>query len=145
MTFAALFALALFGFSAIGGLRHLLHQLGAPWYLWLLLPIALITALGPLGNGMDPRRPPPPPLRLGHSRRLNPDRHPRRQTPSRPSAPRAKSSHLDSLQTLNRRNHLQPAWRRSAVATIVLPQSAGLGGRECHRLLSSEAGPVVDR
>jgi hypothetical protein len=45
MTFAALFALALFGFSAIGGLRHALHQLGAPWYLWLLLPIALITAL----------------------------------------------------------------------------------------------------
>ena len=45
MTFAALFALALFGVSAIGGLRHVLHQLGAPWYLWLLLPIALITAL----------------------------------------------------------------------------------------------------
>lgn len=45
MTFAALFALALFGFSAIGGLRHVLHLIGAPWYLWLLLPIALITAL----------------------------------------------------------------------------------------------------
>ncbi len=45
MTFAAMFALALFGFSAIGGLRHLLHHIGAPWYLWLLLPIVLITAL----------------------------------------------------------------------------------------------------
>jgi len=45
VTFAALFALALFGVSAIGGLRHVLHKLGAPWYLWLLVPVAIITAL----------------------------------------------------------------------------------------------------
>lgn len=54
MTFAALFALALFGVSAIGGLRHLLHQLGAPWYLWLLLPIVAITALARWENEWIP-------------------------------------------------------------------------------------------
>lgn len=54
MTFAALFALALFGVSAIGGMRHALHQIGAPWYLWLLLPIALITALARWENAWVP-------------------------------------------------------------------------------------------
>lgn len=45
VTSASLFALALFGVSAVGTMRHVLHRLDAPWFLWLLLPVALITAL----------------------------------------------------------------------------------------------------
>lgn len=45
MTFAALFALALLGFSVLGWFRALLDRLGAPWYVWFLAPIVLLTFL----------------------------------------------------------------------------------------------------
>ena len=45
VTFAALFAFGLLGFSVIRALRHLLHAMHAPWYLWLLLPIVLVSWL----------------------------------------------------------------------------------------------------
>lgn len=44
VTFAALFALGLLGFSVLHALRHLLHAVHAPWYLWLILPFALVSA-----------------------------------------------------------------------------------------------------
>lgn len=45
VTFAALFALGVLGISALGWFRHLLRGLGAPWYLWLLLPLAVVSVL----------------------------------------------------------------------------------------------------
>jgi hypothetical protein len=45
LTFAVLFAGGLFGFSLLGSLRHFLHRLGAPWYVWLLVPFAVIALL----------------------------------------------------------------------------------------------------
>ncbi len=45
LTFSILFALGLFGLSVAGWFRHLLHGLGAPWYVWLLLPFGVIAAL----------------------------------------------------------------------------------------------------
>lgn len=42
ITFAALFASALLGFSILGGFRHLLTRLGAPWYVWLVVPILVV-------------------------------------------------------------------------------------------------------
>ncbi len=45
VTFAALFALSLLGFSAIAAFRHVLARLGAPWYLWLLAPILAVGYL----------------------------------------------------------------------------------------------------
>lgn len=45
ITFAAFFALGLFGFSAVGAFRHGLSRLGAPWYVWLLVPIFIVTVL----------------------------------------------------------------------------------------------------
>jgi len=38
------FALAVLGVSVLGGFRHLLSRLGAPWYVWLLLPLAVVAA-----------------------------------------------------------------------------------------------------
>ena len=45
VTAAALFALAVLGISVLGGFRHLLSRLGAPWYVWLLLPLAAVAVL----------------------------------------------------------------------------------------------------
>jgi uncharacterized membrane protein YfcA len=45
ITAAALFALALMGISVLAGFRHLLSELGAPWFLWLLLPLAVVAAI----------------------------------------------------------------------------------------------------
>jgi hypothetical protein len=45
ITFAALFAFALFGISVLGWFRHLLGRLGAPWYVWLLVPIAMVSII----------------------------------------------------------------------------------------------------
>ncbi len=45
LTFSTLFAFGLFGLSVAGGFRHVLHRLGAPWYVWLLLPFMVIGAL----------------------------------------------------------------------------------------------------
>lgn len=43
VTFAALFALGLLGISLLSEFRHLLTQLGAPWYAWLLVPIFAVA------------------------------------------------------------------------------------------------------
>jgi hypothetical protein len=40
-----IFAVGLFGFSAVGAFRHALSRLGAPWYVWLLVPIFVGTVL----------------------------------------------------------------------------------------------------
>ena len=45
ITAAALFAFAVLGISVLGGFRHLLHRLGAPWYVWIFLPLALVATL----------------------------------------------------------------------------------------------------
>lgn len=45
VTFAALFALSLLGVSVLSGFRHLLARAGAPWYIWLLVPIFLVAYL----------------------------------------------------------------------------------------------------
>jgi hypothetical protein len=45
VTFAALFALGVLGLSIVRVLRHVLSALGAPWYLWLLLPVILVGGL----------------------------------------------------------------------------------------------------
>jgi hypothetical protein len=43
VTFATLFASGILGLSVLGTFRHLLSRWGAPWYLWLLLPLILVT------------------------------------------------------------------------------------------------------
>ncbi len=45
LTFAVLFACALFGISVLGFFRHALHWLGAPWYVWLLAPFLIVSVL----------------------------------------------------------------------------------------------------
>ncbi len=45
ITFAVLFAFALFGISVMRWLRHVLSAWGAPWYIWLLVPFALVSVL----------------------------------------------------------------------------------------------------
>lgn len=45
VTFAALFALAMLGVSAVGWFRHELRELGAPWWLALILPAVLIAVI----------------------------------------------------------------------------------------------------
>lgn len=45
ITAAVLFALAMMGVSVLSGFRHLLSRLGAPWFLWLLLPLAVVAML----------------------------------------------------------------------------------------------------
>src|SRR4051812_19395060 len=45
ITSAALFALAIMGVSVLAGFRHLLSRLGAPWFLWLLLPLAVVAMI----------------------------------------------------------------------------------------------------
>lgn len=44
VTFAALFALGMLGFSVLHALRRMLHAMHAPWYLWLLLPFVIVSA-----------------------------------------------------------------------------------------------------
>jgi hypothetical protein len=43
VTFAVLFATALLGISVLGGFRHALRQMGAPWYVWLVLPLFAVS------------------------------------------------------------------------------------------------------
>jgi hypothetical protein len=43
VTFAVLFATALLGISVLGGFRHALRELGAPWYVWLVLPLVAVS------------------------------------------------------------------------------------------------------
>lgn len=45
VTFAALFVFGLFGVSVLGWFRRLLSHLGAPWFIWLLVPLAVVSAL----------------------------------------------------------------------------------------------------
>jgi hypothetical protein len=45
VTFAALFAVSLLGFSVIATLRHMLSWLNAPWFAGFLLPLFLIAIL----------------------------------------------------------------------------------------------------
>ena len=45
VTFAALFALAVLGFSVTRWLRYVLDRLEAPWLVWLLLPLIVIGLL----------------------------------------------------------------------------------------------------
>lgn len=43
VTFAVLFSCGILGLSIVGEFRHLLSRLGAPWYVWLVLPIVAVT------------------------------------------------------------------------------------------------------
>jgi hypothetical protein len=43
VTFAALFAAGMLGWSIIGWVRHTLDRWGAPWYLLIVLPMLLVT------------------------------------------------------------------------------------------------------
>jgi hypothetical protein len=45
VTFAALFALGLLGVSVLGWFRELLERLNAPWYVWFVAPIVLLSFL----------------------------------------------------------------------------------------------------
>ncbi len=43
VTFAILLGSALLGLSILRGVRHLLSELHAPWYAWLIVPVLLIA------------------------------------------------------------------------------------------------------
>jgi hypothetical protein len=45
ITFAALFGLSILGVSIVTTLRHLLSRNGAPWFIWLGVPMVLVTVL----------------------------------------------------------------------------------------------------
>jgi hypothetical protein len=45
ITFAALFAFSLLGVSVLSALRGMLRGIGAPWYVWLVLPFIVVTVL----------------------------------------------------------------------------------------------------
>lgn len=45
ITFAVLFALGILGFSAMGEFRHVLRGVGAPWYVWLVVPAFVVFRL----------------------------------------------------------------------------------------------------
>lgn len=45
MTFAVLFACGVLGISVLAAFRHLLTELGAPWYAWLIVPLVAIGYL----------------------------------------------------------------------------------------------------
>jgi hypothetical protein len=45
VTFGALFALGVLGLSAVSAFRHLLHRLGAPWYVLFVAPFVVVTIL----------------------------------------------------------------------------------------------------
>jgi hypothetical protein len=45
ITFAALFGLSILGVSIVSSLRHLLSRGGAPWFIWLGVPMVLVTIL----------------------------------------------------------------------------------------------------
>ena len=45
ITFAVLFAFSLIGVSVIGTLRHFLREVGAPWYVWLVVPFVVVVVL----------------------------------------------------------------------------------------------------
>ena len=42
VTFAVLLASAVLGISILGAFRHLLTRLGAPWYVWIIVPILAV-------------------------------------------------------------------------------------------------------
>lgn len=45
VTFAVLFAFGLLGFSILAALRQLLRGIGAPWFVWLILPFVVVVLL----------------------------------------------------------------------------------------------------
>lgn len=45
VTFAALFACSVLGVSIVAEFRHLLTRFGAPWYVWLLVPMFVVAYL----------------------------------------------------------------------------------------------------
>lgn len=45
ITFSALFGLSLLGVSILSSLRHLLSRGGAPWFIWLGVPMVLVAVL----------------------------------------------------------------------------------------------------
>lgn len=45
ITFAALFATSLLGVSVLGAFRRLLRGVGAPWYVWLVVPFVIVWLL----------------------------------------------------------------------------------------------------
>lgn len=45
VTFAALFAAGILGVSVVGWFRHVLRELGLPWWVWLVLPAVGIAVL----------------------------------------------------------------------------------------------------
>jgi FtsH-binding integral membrane protein len=45
ITFAALFATSLLGVSVLGAFRRLLRGVGAPWYVWLVVPFVVVWFL----------------------------------------------------------------------------------------------------
>lgn len=45
ITFAALFATSLLGISVLGVLRRWLRGVGAPWYVWLVVPFVAAWAM----------------------------------------------------------------------------------------------------
>jgi hypothetical protein len=45
VTFAALFALGILGVSVVGWFRHVLRELGLPWWVWLVLPAVAVAVL----------------------------------------------------------------------------------------------------
>lgn len=45
MTAAALFALGILGVSVVGWFRHVLRELGLPWWMWLVLPAVGVAVL----------------------------------------------------------------------------------------------------
>jgi hypothetical protein len=45
VTFAVLFALSLLGVSVLGGFRQMLRGVGAPWYVWLIVPFVAVVLL----------------------------------------------------------------------------------------------------
>jgi membrane protease YdiL (CAAX protease family) len=45
ITFAALFAFSVLGVSVLGLFRQMLREIGAPWYVWLVVPFAAVMLL----------------------------------------------------------------------------------------------------
>ena len=45
VTFASLFALGVLGISVLAEFRHVLSRFGAPWYVWLFVPLFVVSFL----------------------------------------------------------------------------------------------------
>lgn len=45
LTFAVLFAFSILGISVLAVVRNVLSRGGAPWYIWMIAPMILVTVL----------------------------------------------------------------------------------------------------